>query len=87
MHMTEKAHMAIKSFSIPQCGLSFKEVQHTNTDHIHNAVKCTTIDFLVSLGSFLFVCLLVFFFLLTLRNNKNIPKIIVGSLSSVAVEA
>lgn len=26
-------------------------------------------------------------FLLTLRNNKNIPKIVVGSLCSVAMEA
>lgn len=59
MHM--KSHMAIKSFRIPQCWLSLKEVQHTNKEHIHNAVNCT-IDFLASLGSFLFVCLFVFFF-------------------------
>lgn len=58
--MHKKTHMAVRSFRIPHCWLSVKEVQHTNKEHILNAVKCTTIDFLASLGSFLFVCLSFF---------------------------
>lgn len=81
MHMTEKTWPLNLSML-----LSVDKVLNKLNTKTENLFAMQYYRLLRIFGKFS-LCLFACLFLLTLRNKKNIPKIIVGSLSLVAMEA